>query len=141
MISQLHFQKLSDSAVLPTRGSSEAAGLDLYASAAMVIPAQGFASVPTGLAVALPDGYYGRVAPRSGLAAKFGIDTLAGVVDADYRGEIICVMANHGSEDFEVKAGDRIAQFVIEAIITPEPIFVESLTDTARGAGGLGSTG
>jgi dUTP pyrophosphatase len=141
MVDQLQFQKLSEAAVLPTRGSSEAAGLDLYAAEGQTIPAQGFASVPTGLAVALPGGYYGRVAPRSGLAAKFGIDTLAGVVDADYRGEIICVMANHGREDFQVKTGDRIAQFVIEAIIMPEPVFVTSLTETARGSGGLGSTG
>jgi dUTP pyrophosphatase len=139
--SQLYFKKLQEQATLPTRGSEFAAGLDLYASQPVTIPARGFSNVSTGVAVAVPLGFYGRIAPRSGLAVKFGIDTLAGVVDSDYRGEITCVLANHGDNDFEVNVGDRIAQFVIEAIILPTPEFTEELPKTARGAGGFGSTG
>lgn len=141
-IDQLPFKKLDDLAILPTRGSTEAAGLDLYASKITTIPSRGFIQVFTGLSVAIPHGYYGRIAPRSGLAVKFGIDTLAGVIDSDYRGEIICVLANHSDVDFEVKVGDRIAQFVIESIVLPKPIFVDGdLPDTDRGDDGFGSTG
>ncbi len=139
--SQLFFKKLDEQATLPTRGSEFAAGLDLYASQPITIPARGFANVNTGVAVAVPLGFYGRIAPRSGLAVKFGIDTLAGVVDSDYRGEITCVLANHSDNDFVVNVGDRIAQFVIEAIILPTPEFTEELPQTARGTGGFGSTG
>lgn len=140
-VPQIPFKKLDDNATLPTRGSEHAAGLDLYASAPGVIPAQGFGSINTGVAAAVPQGYYARIAPRSGLSVKKGIFTLAGVVDSDYRGEIICVLANQGNEDFEVAVGDRIAQMVIESIISPEPVFVEELPDTERGVGGFGSTG
>lgn len=138
---QLPFKKLDENAILPTRGSEHSAGLDLYASQAKVIPAQGFAIVNTGISVAVPEGHYGRIAPRSGLSAKHGIFTLAGVLDSDYRGEIMCILANHSNTDYEIAAGDRIAQLVIEVIISPEPIFVDDLEETVRGVGGLGSTG
>lgn len=138
---KLPFKRLNEQAILPTRGSQYAAGLDLYACRGIVVPAGGFIDVATGLATAIPLGYYGRIAPRSGLAAKFGIDTLAGVIDSDYRGELICVLVNHSDQDFVVKVGDRIAQFVIEAIITPQPQLVDQLEQTARGDGGFGSTG
>ncbi|HEX3099766.1 MAG TPA: dUTP diphosphatase [Patescibacteria group bacterium] len=138
---KIHFKKLDETAILPTRGSEHAAGLDMYASESGVIPAHGFSSIHTSVAVAVPLGYYARIASRSGLSAKNGIFTLAGVVDSDYRGEVIVVLANHSDVDHEVKAGDRIAQMVIESIILPEPEFVENLEDTERGAGGLGSTG
>ncbi len=141
MIDQMPFKKLHEHATLPTRGSTHAAGLDLYAAENAMVPAGKYITVGTGVAVAIPLGYYGRIAPRSGLAAKFGIDTLAGVIDCDYRGELKCVLANHDTKDFIINRGDRIAQFVIEAIIIPQPIFVETLPDTDRGAGGLGSTG
>ena len=141
MIEQLPFKKLVETAVLPTRGSNQAAGLDLYAAVAAVVPARQYVTVGTGVAVAIPEGYYGRIAPRSGLAAKHGIDTLAGVVDSDYRGELLCVLANHSDVDFAVAPGDRIAQFVIETIITPTPVWAEELDGTERGMGGLGSTG
>ncbi len=141
MEDQLPFKKLVDNAILPTRGSVRSAGLDLYASAPLTVPAKGFATASTGIAVTIPEGYYGRVAPRSGLAAKSGIDTLAGVIDGDYRGELLIVLANHGSEDFQINTGDRIAQFIIEKIILPEPVFVDSLDDTERGHGRFGSTG
>jgi len=137
----LPFKKLQEQATLPTRGSEFAAGLDLYASQPVTVPSRGFTNVNTGVAVAIPHGFYGRIAPRSGLAAKFGIDTLAGVVDSDYRGEISCVLVNHGDTDFEVNVGDRIAQFIIEKIILPTPEFTPELPQTARGDGGFGSTG
>ena len=140
-LTKLPFKKLSEAAVLPTRGSQHAAAVDMYASAPGAIPAHGFASINTGIAVAVPHGYYARIAPRSGLSAKNGIFTLAGVVDSDYRGEVIVVLANHSDDDYEVKLGDRIAQMIIEAIIMPEPVFVDELEDTERGANGLGSTG
>ena len=97
--------------------------------------------VHTDLAVAIPHGYYGRVAPRSGLALKKHIDVGAGVIDSDYRGPLGVVLFNHGEADFEVQPGDRIAQLIITAIATPEVVAVENLDDTERGAGGFGSTG
>jgi dUTP pyrophosphatase len=93
------------------------------------------------LAVAIPHGFYGRVAPRSGLAVRHGLDVLAGVIDSDYRGEIICALINQGDEPLEIEAGMRVAQLIIEAIATPEPIWSEDLSETERGHGGFGSTG
>jgi dUTP pyrophosphatase len=83
----------------------------------------------------------GRIAPRSGLAAKHFIDTGAGVIDADYRGPVKVLLFNHADTDFEVKEGDRIAQLVIERIYTPEVVEVQELEESVRGAGGFGSTG
>lgn len=137
----LKFKQLHPAAKLPTRGSAEAAGLDLYSIENVEIPAGGRAAVQTGLAVAIPSGYYGRVAPRSGLAVRHGVDVLAGVIDADYRGHLMCALINHGAETFQIAAGQRIAQLIIEAIITPAPQWSEDLDDTTRGAGGFGSTG
>lgn len=141
MIEQLQFLKLQEDAMLPTRESKTAAALDLYANQEVVIFHKKFTAVKTGVAVAIPQGYYGRIAPRSGLAAKFGIDTLAGVIDSDYRGELIVLLMNNGDQDFTVNKGDRIAQFLIEAIITPEPVWVDQLDVTDRGEKGFGSTG
>lgn len=140
-IQEINFQKLDSKAILPTRGSEHAAGLDLSAVESVTVPARGTAKIRTGLAVAVPVGYYGRIAPRSGLAAKFAIDVLAGVVDSDYRGELICILINHGDDDYSVKPGDRIAQFIIEAVAMPVPKLVEALPSTNRGDGGFGSTG
>jgi dUTP pyrophosphatase len=140
-LAQIQFQKLNELATLPTRGSEMAAGLDLYAAESGNVPVGGYTRITTGIAVAIPSGYYGRIAPRSGLAAKHGIDTLAGVIDSDYRGELVCVLANHGDKEFEIKPGDRVAQFIIERIIIPTPEWAGSLPDTARGEAGLGSTG
>ncbi len=141
MFEHLHFKRLHPEARLPTRGSAGAAGLDLYAVERVTIEPGGRAPVRTGLAVAVPRGFYGRVAPRSGLAVRQGIDVLAGVIDSDYRGEILCALVNHGREPFEVEPGARIAQLVVEAIATPEPVWAEELEETERGAGGFGSTG
>jgi len=141
MTSELKFLQLHPAAKLPTRGSRHAAGLDLYSIEEVTLAAGGRAAVRTGLSVAIPRGFYGRVAPRSGLAVKHGLDVLAGVIDSDYRGEIICALVNHSAEAFALEAGGRVAQLIIEAIITPEPVWVDSLDETARGAGGFGSTG
>ena len=137
----LTIQKLSADARLPTRGSAYAAGYDLYAARATTIPARGKALVDTDIAMAVPLGTYGRIAPRSGLAAKHFIDTGAGVIDADYRGQVRVLLFNHGETDFAVAAGDRVAQLVLEKIVTPEVIEVAQLEESVRGAGGFGSTG
>jgi len=141
MFERLLFKRLHPDARLPSRGSARAAGLDLCAVERVTIEPGGRAAVRTGLAVAIPAGFYGRVAPRSGLAVRHGIDVLAGVVDSDYRGEILCALVNHGSEAFEIEPGARVAQLVIEAIATPEPAWADDLEETERGAGGFGSTG
>ena len=137
----LKFLRLHPAAKLPTRGSLEAAGLDLYSIAAVTLEPGARAAVPTGLAVAIPAGFYGRVAPRSGLAVNYGLDVLAGVIDSDYRGEIVCAIVNHGREACAIEAGQRVAQLIVEAIITPEAAWADALEETARGAGGFGSTG
>ncbi|HEX8649454.1 MAG TPA: dUTP diphosphatase [Pyrinomonadaceae bacterium] len=141
MFERLEFMKLDGAARLPTRGSQFAAGLDLYSIESLAIAARGRALVHTGLAVAIPHGFYGRVAPRSGLAIKHGLDVLAGVIDSDYRGEILCALINHGEEQVWIEAGIRVAQLVIESIATPEPVWSEDLSGTERGGGGFGSTG
>lgn len=140
-IESLRFKKLDPDAVLPTRGSPSAAGLDLYSIAAVSLNRGARCLVRTGLAVAIPEGFYGRVAPRSGLAAQKGIDVLAGVIDADYRGEIGCLLINAGEETIHLPAQTKICQLIIEKIITPDAVWVESLSDTSRGGGGFGSTG
>ena len=141
MSERLHFKRLHPEAKLTTRGSARAAGLDLYAVEHVVIGPGARAAVRTGLAAAVPAGFYGRVAPRSGLAVRHGIDVLAGVIDSDYRGEVLCALVNHGDEPFVVEPGARVAQLVVEAIASPEPAWAEDLEETARGAGGFGSTG
>jgi dUTP pyrophosphatase len=141
MFSSLRFQKLHESARLPTRGSRFAAGLDLYSVERLTMQPGQRAVVGTGLSVAIPAGFYGRVAPRSGLAIELGLDVLAGVIDSDYRGELRCALINHGSEPVLIEVGQRMAQLIIEAIATPEPAWADELEETARGAGGFGSTG
>lgn len=136
----LKFTRLAAEAVLPTRGSAAAAGLDLYAIESIALAPGERVGIRTGLAVAIPQGYYGRVAPRSGLARDFGLDVLAGVIDSDYRGELICMVINHGDADIHLASGQRIAQLIVEAIITPVPQWAATLDETERGAGGFGSS-
>ncbi|KAL3481175.1 dUTPase-like protein [Aspergillus californicus] len=140
-ISSLLVKKLTSSATAPTRGSAFAAGYDLYSAKEITIPAKGKALVDTGLAIAVPEGTYGRIAPRSGLASKHFIDTGAGVIDADYRGEVKVLLFNFSDVDFTIKEGDRVAQLILERIYTPEVMIVEELAESVRGAGGFGSTG
>ncbi|KAI2574091.1 deoxyuridine triphosphatase [Homo sapiens] len=138
---QLRFARLSEHATAPTRGSARAAGYDLYSAYDYTIPPMEKAVVKTDIQIALPSGCYGRVAPRSGLAAKHFIDVGAGVIDEDYRGNVGVVLFNFGKEKFEVKKGDRIAQLICERIFYPEIEEVQALDDTERGSGGFGSTG
>lgn len=121
------------------------AGYDVAAVEDVTLPPRsGPVRVSTGIAIQIPMDCYARVAPRSGLAAKYGIDVLAGVVDASYRGEIQVVLINHGDAEFVVKAGDRIAQLIFERIYTPHQLLEvtpQELSQTGRGAGGFGSSG
>ena len=138
----LGVKKLTYDAIVPTRGSDGAVGYDLYSSEDAVVPCQaGRALVGTGITVVLPQGVYGRVAPRSGLAVKHCINVGAGVIDPDYTGEIKVVLFNHGESDFEIKKGDRIAQLVLERCETPPIEEISIVEDTERGSGGFGSTG
>lgn len=137
----LKFVKISSKAYAPTKGSPLAAGYDLYSAADVTIEPRGKAIIPTDLKVGVPHGTYGRIAPRSGLAAKNFIDVGAGVVDEDYRGPLGVVLFNHADVQFNVKQGDRIAQFICEKIVYPELLEVEDIDQTKRGEGGFGSTG
>ncbi|XP_036590143.1 deoxyuridine 5'-triphosphate nucleotidohydrolase, mitochondrial isoform X2 [Trichosurus vulpecula] len=138
---RLRFARLSEHATAPSKGSARAAGYDLYSAYDYTIPAMEKALVKTDIQISLPPGSYGRVAPRSGLAAKHFIDVGAGVIDEDYRGNVGVVLFNFGKETFEVKKGDRIAQLICERVFYPELEEVQGLDDTERGAGGFGSTG
>ncbi|GAB2303729.1 hypothetical protein Dimus_038950 [Dionaea muscipula] len=140
-VSLLKVKKLSDKAILPSRASPLSAGYDISSAIETKVPARGKAFVATDLSIGIPDGTYARIAPRSGLAWKHSIDVGAGVIDADYRGPVGVILFNHSDVDFEVKVGDRIAQLIIEKIMTPDVVDVEDLDSTARGAGGFGSTG
>ena len=137
----LHFKRLDPRAVLPLRGSALAAGLDVCSIEDVEIGPKQRVIAKTGLAVAIPAGFYGRIAPRSGLAAKKGLDVLSGVIDSDYRGEILCLLYNTGDEMINLPAGSKICQMIIEQIITPDAAWATELDETARGAGGFGSTG
>jgi dUTP pyrophosphatase len=156
----LRVKRLTATAQLPTYGSAGAAGLDLYVD---------FGSAPgdahtaderfsvtedfsilkpgqrrllkTGISIAVPPGHYGRVAPRSGLASKQGIDVLAGVIDEDYRGEVGVILINLGATDVRIAHGDRVAQLIIEQYTPVLVVDSSSLEDTNRGAGAFGSTG
>ena len=99
-----------------------------------------FDQLDVGLAVAIPEGYYGRVAPRSGLATSKGLDVLAGVIDSDYRGEVRCLLYNAGEESINLPAQSKICQLIIEKIITPSAHWADEISDTDRGSGGFGST-
>lgn len=138
---ELRFKKLSEKAFTPIRGSDKAAGFDLKSAYNLTIPARGRGLCMTDIQISLPNGCYGRVAPRSGLAVKEGIDVGAGVIDEDYRGNVGVILFNHSDKDFEIKEGDRIAQLICERIFYPEIIEVDELDDTTRGTGGFGSTG
>ena len=132
---------------LPTYHSEDAAGLDLVAAleagADVVLEPGGRALIPTGFAIELPKGYEAQVRPRSGLALNFGVTVLnsPGTIDADYRGEIGVILINLGSHPFEIKRGARIAQLVVSPVARVALMENDRLNDSARGAGGFGSTG
>jgi dUTP pyrophosphatase len=141
---KLRFSRLSDGATLPTRAHEGDAGLDLYASEpAHLGPGERW-SVPTGVAVEIPEGHAGLVLPRSGLAREHGIALVnsPGLIDSGYRGELKVLLLNTDpAEVFRVEPGDRIAQLVVVAVAAPEPVEAEELAESARGDGGFGSSG
>ena len=141
----LQIKKLHPQVQLPKYQTAGSAGLDLQAniSEPMVLKAGEIALVPTGLAIALQDGYEAQVRPRSGLALKNGITVLnsPGTIDSDYRGEISVILINHSKQDFTITCGLRIAQLVIAQYAVAKIIEVEELSATNRGEGGFGSTG
>ena len=138
----LKIKKLTANAFMPKKGSSLAAGYDLVSAYDVTIPPRGKALAKTDIAMAIPEGCYGRIAPRSSLAWKHHIDIGAGVIDADYRGNVGVVMFNLADTEFKVEKGMRIAQLILERYEwNAEIVEVDDLEDTARGSGGYGSTG
>lgn len=144
-VSRILVQKLNDTATIPTYGSNGAAGMDLYAN---FTEGDCYDLQPgerrlfkTGIAIAIPRGTYARIAPRSGLAYKHGIDVLAGVIDEDYRGDVGVILINLGTEPFTVRHGDRIAQLIVTHYLPCLPTEAFELPGTNRGSGGFGSTG
>ena len=128
---------------LPVYATEHAAGLDVVAAEDVILAPGGRHAVATGFAIAIPQGYEVQVRPRSGLALKHGITCLntPGTIDSDYRGEVKVILANLGSQPFEVRRGERIAQLVPAAVLRADFKVVESLDETVRGGGGFGSTG
>ena len=136
---------LRPGAVVPTYGSTGAAGADLYACLEQSVTIQPGESafIPTGLSMEIPTGFAGLIYARSGLSCKKGLAPAnkVGVIDSDYRGEFIVVLHNHGSESQTVSHGERIAQLLITPVFTPGFVQVDELSDTSRSSGGFGSTG
>lgn len=145
MTANVRIQRVRSNAALPTYGSAQAAGADLYAcldETVTIAPGE-TALIPTGIAMELPAGLVGLVYARSGMATKRGLAPAnkVGVIDSDYRGEILVALYNHGTVHQTVQPGERVAQLVIAPYVTARFEETESLSDTARGAGGFGSTG
>lgn len=145
MTANVAFIKLSPDAIAPSYGSASAAGADLYAllEKETVIPAGETVMIHTGIAMEIPDGFVGLIYARSGLASKRNLAPAnkVGVIDSDYRGELIVALHNHGKVDQTILPGERIAQLVIAPYLTANFIESTSLSDTERGEGGFGSTG
>lgn len=137
----LEVKKLEAPAKLPTYAYDGDAGLDIYALEAVSLPAAARVSVRTGIALAIPEGYVGLICDRSGLAAKYGIHHLAGVIDSGYRGEVIVVLLNTSATDYKIAAGDKIAQLLVQPVEQVEVIAVSHLPDSPRAESGFGSTG
>lgn len=136
----MKFKKLSEHAKAPVRGSEYAAGLDLFTiESADILPKQR-ALLKTGLAVEIPADYVALIWPRSKLAVKKGIDVLAGVVDSDYRGEVMISLLNTSDQKVEIRRGDKVAQMIIQRCILIEPVEVDQLSETERGSNGVNSS-
>lgn len=137
----IKFKKLSPDAKLPKYAYLGDAGLDIFSNEDHVLKPEEWHGFSTGIASEFPENYFGRFAPKSGLAVKHGIDTLGGVIDNTYRGEWIVILVNHGKEEVEIKKGDKIAQVILQQF---EPVMVtesSELNKTEREANGFGSTG
>lgn len=137
------FKSADNEAILPTRATEGAAGLDLHASESGEILPGHRALVSTGLIMELPKGFEGQIRPRSGLAFKHGVTVLnsPGTIDWDYRGVVKVLLINHGQESFKFNSGDRIAQLVVAPVSNAQPVVTTVISDTNRGSGGFGSTG
>lgn len=129
-----------EDAQAPTRGSDEAAGYDLYSYESETVVPKQIKLIDTGISIRVPEGTYGRIAPRSSVSKK-GILINAGVIDRDYRGPVKVMVHNLSNNDYVINKNDRIAQLILEQIKTPPVELVEELDDTERGEGGFGSTG
>lgn len=138
---ELRIKLLNSAAKIPVKGSPDAAGYDLYSAEDTLVPSHGKALVDTQISMAIPNGHYGRVAPRSGLAVKHMIAVGAGVIDSDYRGSLKVLLFNLSDKDFTIASGDRIAQLIIEMIGQSTLRVVENLDETLRNDQGFGSTG
>jgi dUTP pyrophosphatase len=137
---ELKIKRIHPAAKLPGYGHPGDAGLDLYAAVDHVLAPASVYAVPTGIKMAIPPGYVGLVWDKSGISLK-GVHRLAGVVDAGYRGEVQVVMVNLGREPFAIKPGMKIAQMLIQPVMSVSVVETEELDDTSRGEGGFGSTG
>ena len=140
---EILLKRLDPGLPAPSRAHPGDAGVDLFAAEAVSIPPGGRHLVPTGVAVAIPDGYAGLVTPRSGLAAQHGVGIVnaPGLVDSGYRGEVKVILVNHGPKAVDIGRGDRIAQLVVLAVASQAFREVEELPESPRGEGGFGSTG
>ena len=142
---QIKIQKLDPKALIPKYMTELAAGLDICAllDNELLLESGQRALIPTGLAFAIPPGYEIQVRPRSGLAIKHGIALVnsPGTIDADYRGEVRIILINHGTEDFTIRSGERIAQLIVAPVCQAKLLEVAELSETERGAGGFGHTG
>ena len=139
----MNIKKLNENATVPTYGSVSAAGADLYSCETVTVAPGETVLVHTGIAMSIPDGYVGLIYARSGLATKRGLAPAnkVGVIDSDYRGEVMVALHNHGKVEQTVDAGERIAQIVFTPYVAADFSVVEELDSTDRGAGGFGSTG
>ena len=141
----MQIRRLRPDAIVPRYQTADAAGMDLHAALdePMRVEPGVAVAVPTGLAMAIPRGYEGQVRPRSGLARKHAVTltNAPGTLDADFRGQVLVLLINHGREPFTIAHGDRIAQLVIAPVVRAELDIVQDLSETERGAGGFGSTG
>lgn len=138
---KLYIKKMHEAAVLPSFAHATDAGMDLCASVDITILPGERASVPTGIAMHIPDGHVGLIWDKSGISQKGGLKTLGGVVDAGYRGEVFVGLYNTGKEAYSFTAGQKVAQMLIQKIEQPEIEVVDSLDDSDRGEGAFGSTG
>ena len=137
----LKIKIINQNATIPSRANDGDAGYDISSCEDITVKARHHSIIKTGISIGIPKGTYGRVAPRSGLTAKKGIDVGAGVIDSSYTGEVCVILFNHSDIDFEVKKGDRIAQLILECIKTPDVLIVDELSVTNRGEKGFGSSG
>ena len=137
----IEIKKLHDDAYLPSRNSSGDAGYDLYAIGHDVVRAGERKLVSTGVSIAIPHGYYGRIAPRSGLALNHGIDILAGVIDSGYRGELLIPLINHSSNEYTINKTERVAQLILIEIPEVKIEVTSDLDESDRNSKGFGSTG